>query len=197
MEYVTPYVDAIKDIKKKYYLTPFLLLLYVVYSMQIWQVMTRFIGSEDKDLFMFIFTFIQVFLVVFLQLFFYPHASFFIQSTRLYQMVFGTIGGVLKSGFFNYVNIGNSIPDDFNLRSSNGRNYRVSSGTKSKFERVRDARTSYGLYFYFKLIFKDFLLRLLVHMGIFIISPILFLIAIPVLNKNGKLRHIEKSTSSY
>ena len=186
------YKNAIKKINKKYYLTPFLLFVYLFYILEIGQIVTGFINAEDKYYILFITSFIQVYGIVFLAIIFYPYATFFIQSTRLYQIVFGTTRSTLKSGFSTYFNIGKNIPDDYSFKSSNGTRYTISSGSKSKFERVREARGVYLYYLIFKFLFKDLMLRLFLHLGIFIVSPIIFLIAIPILNKNGRIQYIEK-----
>lgn len=192
MQYVEMYMNAIKKINKKYYLTPFLLLVYLYYFFEFREIVTTFLNAEDKYYILFITSFIQVYGIVFLQLFFYPHANFFIQSTRLYQGVFGTFMSTLKSGFSNFFNIGKNIPNDYTVKGSNGTRYTISSGSKSKSERVHESVVFYLLYSFLKILFKDIILRLIIHLGIFIVSPIIFLFAVPILNKDGRIQLIEK-----
>ncbi|WP_066196069.1 hypothetical protein [Gracilibacillus timonensis] len=189
------YIEAIKSLNKKYYLTPFLLLIYAMIFLQIWEHWSRFITFDSKDAMDYIIFIVSLFKVnslFFIQILFYPHANFFIQTTKIYKKIFGTAWGKIKSGFSIYTNIGENIPDDIYMRGSSGTRYTVSSGYKTKRERVSEARGVYLYYLVMKFIFKDFILRLFTHFGVFIISPILFLIAIPLLYRNETLEYTEK-----
>ncbi|WP_017812272.1 hypothetical protein [Paenibacillus shenyangensis] len=195
MQYIIAYTKAIKALNKKYYLTPFLLLMYSSLIINISRVVTRFIEDGQYslgDLTLFFVAFIQVYALSFIKILFYPHASFYIQSTYLYQKIFGSFFGNIKSSFLRYISVGNNIPDDFTAYSSRGEKYTISYGYKSKLTRVDEARTMQLILFFFKFFFKDLVLRIFTHLLIYTFSPLLFLIAVPLLNKKGILSNIEK-----
>ncbi|WP_197276405.1 hypothetical protein [Bacillus sp. JCM 19034] len=149
--------------------------------------MKRFIEFGNygvMDIIQFILVLLFSYKLIIISIFFYPHATFFIQTTWLYKKVFGSTWGVVTSGLSKYLNIGKSIPDDYHFRSSS-RSYTVSSGYKTKRERVRDMQSTYLIYLFFKFFLKDLTLRMFTHFGVFVISPILFLIAILSLIKGA------------
>lgn len=189
------YIHAIKNLNKKYYLTPFLLIIYVYIIIQLWDGVGRFIKYSDKegaDFVIFIVSFFKVYTLMMIRIIFYPHATFFIQTTWLYRKIFGSMMGSVKSGFSTYMNIGKNIPDDYRIRSTRGNVYTVSSGFKTKFERIREMRGVYLYLYLMKFILIDLALRGFIHLGIYAVSPIIFLIAIPLLKKRGLLEGIEK-----
>lgn len=197
MTFITQYIDALKNIKKRYYLTPFLLLMYFFTVLEAMDPITRFLDYGDNTFqafVMFTISMLIAYLLRILSMVLYPHASFYIQSTWLYRKTFNTMLGTLGSGLSRYSSIGSNIPDDVHFRDKKGRRYTASASYKTKTERVRNARTDYSLFFLVKFIFKDCILRLFVHTGIFMVSPIIFLIAIPMLNRKGLLQNIEKDT---
>jgi len=200
MNFIMQYIDALKNIKKRYYLTPFLLLMYFFTVFEAMDPITRFLDYGEgtfRSVVMFTISMIIAYALRILSIVLYPHASFYIQSTWLYRMTFNTMLGTLGSGLTTYSSIGRSIPDDIHFRDRRGRSYRASAGYKTKNERVHDARTNFSLYFMVKFIFKDCILRLFVHTGIFIASPVIFLIAVPMLNRKGLLQNIEKNNPAY
>ncbi len=195
MHYFMQYIKAIKNLNKKLYLTPFLIFIYLGSILQGWDPWSRFInhdGKELSDIVLFIVSSFQVYILIFIRIIFYPHASFFVQTTWLYRKVFGNTLGVVSSGLSRFANIGKNIPDDVHIRGSHGTSYTIRSGHKSKRDRVSDMRASYGYYLIMKFFLKDVALRLFTHLGILAISPILFLIAVPMLKKRGQLVGIEK-----
>ena len=198
--FIIQYIDELKNIKKRYYLTPCLLFVYFGIILQAIDPMTRFLEFGDSTLqayVIFIINMIIAHALTILSIVLYPHASFYIQSTWLYRKTFNTMLGTLGSGLSRYSSIGSNIPDDVHFRDKRGRNYRASAGYKTKTERVRNARTDYSLFFLVKFIIKDCILRLFVHTGIFMVSPVIFLIAVPMLNRKGILQNIEKDTAAY
>lgn len=64
-------------------------------------------------------------------------------------------------------------------------------------DRVHDARTDFSFYFIMKFIIKDCIVRLFLHTGLFMVSPIIFLIAVPMLERKGILQNIEKENAAY
>jgi len=195
MHSIQNYYGALKSIKKRYFLTPFLILMYLFYGQRMWIGVTSFIESDYtvlSDYFRFIISFIFVYGLIFLQVLFYPHSSYFIQTNKVYTTIFNKTKEAISSGFTNYFSIGNNIPDDIYLtdRRSN-RTFRVSAGAKSKAERVGNARVNYLIYFYAKFIFIDCALRLMVHGIVFFFSPIIFLIAVPSLRKRNLIGNLE------
>ncbi|KGX89221.1 hypothetical protein [Pontibacillus litoralis] len=194
MQILLRYKNAIKNLNKKYYLTPFLILIYVSCGIQLWDAGRRFIIYSDKDVMsivLFIVSFFKVYTLIIIQIFCYPHANFFIQTTELYRKIFGSTWSVITSGLSKYKNIGKDIPDDYHIRSSGGVTYTVSSGFKTKRERIGKMRSTYVYFLVMKFFFKDIVLRMFTHLGIFIISPILFLYAAPRLEKKGQLNNLE------
>lgn len=195
MTFIMQYIDALKNIKKRYYLTPFLLFIYFGVALQAIDPITRFLEYGDNTFqayVIFIINMIIAYALTILSMVLYPHASFYIQSTWLYRKTFNTVLGTLGSGISTYSSIGSNIPDDVHFSDKRGRRYTASAGYKTKTERVRNARTDYSLFFLVKFIFKDCILRLFVHTGIFMASPIIFLIAVPMLDRKGILQNIEK-----
>jgi len=196
MHVIQNYLSALKNIKKRYFLTPFLILMYLFYGQRIWHDSNLFAESNYKELsdyFRFVISFFVVYSLIFLQVLFYPHFSYFIQTNRAYKAVFKKTKEVISSGFTNYFSIGSNIPDDVYLtdRKSN-RSFVVSAGSKSKADRVGEARWLYSFFIFIKFIFVDFALRLSVHMITFFFSPIIFLIAVPLLQKNNLINDLEK-----
>ncbi|GAF64870.1 hypothetical protein BTS2_1766 [Bacillus sp. TS-2] len=168
--------------------------MYLFVISQIWKLGGQFLSTDYqiKDIIFFIFSFLFAFKLYFFNTIFYPHANLFIQTTWIYQKVFGEFLGVLNKGFTKYTNIGKDIPRDYYIRGQRGSVYTISSSYKTKFERVKDQQTIYLIYLTMKFLFKDLILRFFIHFGIFIISPIIFLFAVPVFNNRGVLKYIEK-----
>ena len=78
----------------------------------------------------------------------------------------GTLGSVLST----YSSIDRNFLDDSHFRDKRGRRYTASASYEMKTERVRNARADYSLFFLVKLIFKNCILRLFAHGGIFMAS---------------------------
>ncbi|MFP7494588.1 hypothetical protein SFC66_12425 [Terribacillus saccharophilus] len=195
MQILKHYLNALKNLNKKYYFTPFLLIAYASIILQLWDGGRRFMLYSDKeavDYVIFILTTFKAYFLMIIAIICYPHANFFIQSSWFYRKIFGTTWGVVKNGFSNYANIGKEVPNDYHLRSSSGATYTVSAGYKPKRERISDMQITYLLYLFFKFFIKDLVIRVFTHFGILVISPFLFLIAVPTLKKKGLLKSIEK-----
>lgn len=192
---IIPYVHALKNLKKRYFLSPFLLLIYVVYGYQISDRVSPFFQYGDKgfmDYATLVLTFFIAYALLFLQILAYPHSSYFLQTSRLYQKVFKGTRGVLGSSFLNYFSIGKNIPDDIYVQDGrSGRKFRISQSYKSKSDRVSDARTNYMIFITIKFFVIDVMLRFAVHVFTFFLSPIIFLFAVPTLRKNDALENLE------
>lgn len=192
MQILMQYINAIKNLNKKYYFTPILITFYASSFFFIWQ------GGKiliNFDIVLFIVSFFKAATLSIIRTICYPHANFFIQTSWLYRKIFGSTWDVVKSGLATYAKIGKDIPDDYYIHGPRG-TYTISSGYKRKTDRVGDMKRIYAFYLAMKFLFKDILLRVGTHIGIFAISPILFLIAIPILKKRGLLTAIEKSHNS-
>lgn len=200
MKFIMQYIYALKNIRKRYYLIPFLLFVYAATIMQAINPISRFLGYDDivlREYIIFTINMIIANAMTVLHVILYPHATFYIQSTWLYRKIFKSTLGALGDGLTTYSNIGRNIPDDFEFRGSDGRRYTASAGYKTKTERVHDARTDFSFYFIMKFIIKDCIVRLFLHTGLFMVSPIIFLIAVPMLDRKGILQNIEKENTAY
>lgn len=176
MQFPNNYINALKNLNKKYYLMPFLVLMY---SFSIFRLVNAGPISFSLYLIFLIFTYI-------LRVITYPHSKFFIETTLIYKKIFGqkNLWEIIRYNLGVFLNIGKDTPDDEYIKSSQGTTYRIGTHHKSKSHRVYEARSTFGLFFIFKFIFIDFVLKLFVCMGVFIFSPLIFLLAVPMLEKN-------------
>lgn len=193
------YLKAIKNIKKRYYLTPIPIFIVAsqIYSHWIdWQRHGKY--YENGVIIHWIY-FPIIYWMTILFAICYPHANYWIQTTWLYRKIFRSASFLNQTffGFSRLVEIDKNTPDDYEtretyLRGSNGRIYRSTyQGTPrgGKRHTAGGRQLMYIMFF----IFKDIFLRIFAHFGVFMISPILFLIAVPSLEKKGYLEHLEKS----
>lgn len=175
------YVDAIKKTKKRSYLMPFLILMYIMIIFDRVTTASNFgMGA------LFLPSAILLYLMYSVQIIFYPYSKYFIAETWIYKMIFGDmpIGKKLQSKMNIYFNIGKDIPDDVYLWGSSGNSYRIGSHYRSKADRTYRAKADYLFFTYLLFVFKDCILRIFVCLGIFITSPLIFLFAVPIVRKS-------------
>ncbi|MFE3577616.1 hypothetical protein [Lysinibacillus sp. NPDC059133] len=196
MDLLMKYLNAIKNIKKRRYLT--LLPIFMI-SGSIWSYWVNWRPYYDFGVIKYILFYPIVHWLLILCVLCYPHANYWIQTTWLYNKIFGNLSFLNQTffGFSRLLEIDKNTPDEYvtretYLRGTDGRIYRstyLAEARGGKRHKARNKQINYMAIF----ILKDIFIRYLIHAGIFMISPLLFLIAVPRLDKKGYLKSLENS----
>ncbi|WP_088032006.1 hypothetical protein [Evansella clarkii] len=191
------YITAIKNIKKRHYLTPLPILIVSGSILSHWSDWQRRGDYYENGVITHILYFPFIYWMTILLVVCYPHANNWIQTTWIYNKIFGSASFLIQSffGFSRLAEIDRNTPDEYvtretYLHGTDGRIYRstyLAEPRGGKRYKARDKQLVYSVFF----IFKDIFLRIFVHFGILLISPILFLIAVPRLDKKGYLESLE------
>ncbi|WP_062514735.1 hypothetical protein [Halobacillus sp. KGW1] len=198
MNFLKGYLLALKNINKKRYLTPIPIFILSVTIYSHWNDWQR--SGEYYDISGVTYTLmfpIHHWLVL-LCFVCYPHAITWVQSTWLYRFIFRESSFFKQSGstLLRLLDIERNTPDDYvvrtqTIRGADGRLYAgnyIASHPKGRRHRARSLHI-YTVAFF---IFKDIVLRYFTHGGVFIISPFLYIIAVPLLSRKGILRFMEQ-----
>lgn len=188
MGILNKYLVAIKNIDKRNYLTSFLILIYFIIMIQSWTTWTNMMKYNTLGVSV-VMTFIIKFLynnvLLIFPIIFYPPAKIVVEKTGLYRAIFGyrSTWQIIKSTVLQWLGMGQDIPDDYYIHSGK-RSYRIGAFHKSKAEIVSGKRAIYGFSMYIKILMIDVMGKLFFHFGIFIISPLIFLIVTPLSANN-------------
>lgn len=198
MNLLMKYVNTIKSINKKLYLTPIPILMVFMTIWSYWSQWQQSGEYYDFGVIKYILMFPFVHWLLILCVLCYPHANIWIQSTWLYKKTFRESSFFNQSGsiFLRLLDIETYTPDQYvvktqSIQGADGYVYTgkyIGEHHRGKRYKARNKQINVIAIF----IIKDILLRYLAHGGIFMISPLLFLIAVPSLDKKGYLKSLGK-----